>query len=214
MSSATQTKLIRELEKLGGQPVYEPVDRWQEVVPGDKDSNLLVSFTQWDRVSISLYLSCVAQPLAPHYHLAMSPPIVSVNAQSQILPPYMLHHPNRMSSSIVCFSLPFVSGVFSVTVPATELLIQTPSPPLQLPQLPPSPPPPIPPSTPQPYLFPCVQQGRMYQDPARWAYLFQSYVLLTMMEAHDAEQVGATWRDHLPSSPVQSKFASNIMSDR
>jgi hypothetical protein len=29
----------------------------------------------------------------------------------------------------------------------------------------------------------------MYQDPARWAYLFQSYVLLTMMEAHDAKQV-------------------------
>eukprot|EP00041_Stephanoeca_diplocostata_P040267 m.1638988 g.1638988 ORF g.1638988 m.1638988 type:complete len:301 (-) comp32292_c0_seq1:150-1052(-) len=29
---------------------------------------------------------------------------------------------------------------------------------------------------------------RMYEDPARWAYLFQSYVLLTMMEAHDEPQ--------------------------
>ena len=29
----------------------------------------------------------------------------------------------------------------------------------------------------------------MYEDPQRWAYLFQSYVLLTMMEAHAVEQV-------------------------
>jgi thymidine kinase/deoxynucleoside kinase len=29
---------------------------------------------------------------------------------------------------------------------------------------------------------------RMYEDPQRWAYLFQSYVLLTMMEAHAVEQ--------------------------
>uniref|UniRef100_A0A1X7VMT7 Deoxynucleoside kinase domain-containing protein n=1 Tax=Amphimedon queenslandica TaxID=400682 RepID=A0A1X7VMT7_AMPQE len=29
--------------------------------------------------------------------------------------------------------------------------------------------------------------GRMYQDPKRWSYLFQSYVLLTMMELHHKE---------------------------
>eukprot|EP00042_Codosiga_hollandica_P039403 m.330061 g.330061 ORF g.330061 m.330061 type:complete len:266 (-) comp55605_c0_seq4:373-1170(-) len=29
---------------------------------------------------------------------------------------------------------------------------------------------------------------RMYSDPKRWAYLFQNYVLLTMMEAHDTPQ--------------------------
>lgn len=29
----------------------------------------------------------------------------------------------------------------------------------------------------------------MYADPARWAYLFQSYCLLTMMEAHSTPQV-------------------------
>lgn len=28
----------------------------------------------------------------------------------------------------------------------------------------------------------------MYKDPKRWAYLFQSYVLLTMMEAHETPQ--------------------------
>ncbi|XP_065900504.1 deoxynucleoside kinase-like [Dysidea avara] len=28
---------------------------------------------------------------------------------------------------------------------------------------------------------------RMYQDPKRWSYLFQSYVLLTMMEVHNAQ---------------------------
>lgn len=38
-----QTRLIRELEKGGAQTVYEPVDKWQEVIPGNKDSNLLVS---------------------------------------------------------------------------------------------------------------------------------------------------------------------------
>ena len=30
----------------------------------------------------------------------------------------------------------------------------------------------------------------MYRDPKRWAYLFQYYVLLTMMEAHATPQVG------------------------
>jgi hypothetical protein len=30
--------------------------------------------------------------------------------------------------------------------------------------------------------------ARMYRDPKRWAYLFQSYVLLTMMEAHETPQ--------------------------
>jgi hypothetical protein len=34
-------------------------------------------------------------------------------------------------------------------------------------------------------------QDRMYKDPQRWAYLFQSYVLLTMMEAHDTPQAGS-----------------------
>lgn len=29
---------------------------------------------------------------------------------------------------------------------------------------------------------------RMYRDPKRWSYLFQSYVLLTMLEAHDVPQ--------------------------
>ena len=29
----------------------------------------------------------------------------------------------------------------------------------------------------------------MYQDPKRWSYLFQSYVLLTMMELHHKEVV-------------------------
>ena len=28
----------------------------------------------------------------------------------------------------------------------------------------------------------------MYKDPKRWSYLFQSYVLLTMMEAHETPQ--------------------------
>jgi thymidine kinase len=31
-------------------------------------------------------------------------------------------------------------------------------------------------------------QERMYQDPKRWAYLFQNYVLLTMLEAHNTPQ--------------------------
>jgi len=30
--------------------------------------------------------------------------------------------------------------------------------------------------------------ARMYRDPKRWAYLFQSYVLLTMMDAHETPQ--------------------------
>jgi len=30
--------------------------------------------------------------------------------------------------------------------------------------------------------------ARMYENPDRWAYMFQSYVLLTMMEAHETEQ--------------------------
>ena len=29
---------------------------------------------------------------------------------------------------------------------------------------------------------------RMYQDPKRWGFMFQSYVLLTMMEAHATPQ--------------------------
>ena len=29
----------------------------------------------------------------------------------------------------------------------------------------------------------------MYEDPARWGYLFQNYVLLTMMDVHNAKQV-------------------------
>jgi hypothetical protein len=41
--SAAQTRLIAELEKNGAQTVYEPVDKWQEVIPGNDDSNLLVS---------------------------------------------------------------------------------------------------------------------------------------------------------------------------
>ena len=28
----------------------------------------------------------------------------------------------------------------------------------------------------------------MYKDPKRWAYLFQNYVLLTMLEAHNTPQ--------------------------
>eukprot|EP00035_Acanthoeca_spectabilis_P031183 m.12852 g.12852 ORF g.12852 m.12852 type:complete len:323 (+) comp4593_c0_seq2:147-1115(+) len=72
--AAGKTRLIRELEKGGAQTVYEPVDKWQEVIPGNKDSNLL---------------------------------------------------------------------------------------------------------------------GRMYADPARWAYLFQSYCLLTMMEAHSTPQTSS-----------------------
>ena len=32
-------------------------------------------------------------------------------------------------------------------------------------------------------------QDRMYHDPKRWSYLFQSYVLLTMMEVHNAQVV-------------------------
>mmetsp|Transcript_23226 Transcript_23226/g.60783 ORF Transcript_23226/g.60783 Transcript_23226/m.60783 type:complete len:345 (+) Transcript_23226:79-1113(+) len=68
---AGKTRLIRELETLGADPIYEPVDKWQEVIPGDKSANLL---------------------------------------------------------------------------------------------------------------------GRMYADPSRWAYLFQSYVLLTMMENHNAPE--------------------------
>lgn len=34
----------------------------------------------------------------------------------------------------------------------------------------------------------CDFQARMYRDPKRWAYLFQSYVLLTMMDAHETPQ--------------------------
>ena len=39
-------------------------------------------------------------------------------------------------------------------------------------------------------------QGRMYQDANRWGYLFQSYVLLTMMELHHKEVVS-----HASKSP-------------
>ncbi len=34
-------------------------------------------------------------------------------------------------------------------------------------------------------------QGRMYEDAERWGYLFQSYVLLTMMELHHKTVVRA-----------------------
>ena len=36
-------------------------------------------------------------------------------------------------------------------------------------------------------------QGRMYEDANRWGYLFQSYVLLTMMELHHTEVVSALY---------------------
>jgi hypothetical protein len=49
-----QTKLIRELEKLGGQPVYEPVDRWQEVIPGKADTNLLVKTTHTTTITTTI----------------------------------------------------------------------------------------------------------------------------------------------------------------
>jgi len=36
-------------------------------------------------------------------------------------------------------------------------------------------------------------QGRMYEDANRWGYLFQSYVLLTMMELHHTEVVSTLY---------------------
>lgn len=35
-------------------------------------------------------------------------------------------------------------------------------------------------------------QGRMYEDPKRWGYLFQSHVLMSMMELHHKEVVSNT----------------------
>ena len=34
----------------------------------------------------------------------------------------------------------------------------------------------------------CVPQARMYENPHRWGYLMQSYVLLTMMKLHHKPQ--------------------------
>ena len=46
----------------------------------------------------------------------------------------------------------------------------------------------------------------MYRDPKRWSYLFQSYVLLTMLEAHDVPQV--CWGAYTSLSPSLSPSLS------
>ena len=48
----------------------------------------------------------------------------------------------------------------------------------------------------------------MYEDAHRWGYLFQSYVLLTMMELHHKEAVSVVYRSCISHDNYGLEFSS------